>query len=45
MSEAVNEICKIAFQKLDILRISGLVYSKNIASQKVLEKIILHLRA
>ena len=38
MSEAVNEICKIAFQKLDILRISGLVYSKNIASQKVLEK-------
>ena len=37
MSKAVNEICKIAFQKLDILRIGGL-YCKNIASQKVLEK-------
>lgn len=37
MSEAVKRICEIAFQELDILRITGLVYEPNIASRKVLE--------
>ncbi len=38
MTEAVRQICSIAFSKLNILRITGLVYSPNIASQKVLLK-------
>lgn len=38
MTEAVNQICKIAFQELDIIRITGLIYEPNIASRKVLEK-------
>ena len=38
MSEAVRQICEIAFEKLDIIRITGLVYKPNIASRKVLEK-------
>ena len=38
MTKAVNEICEIAFDKLDIVRITGLVYKPNIASQRVLEK-------
>lgn len=38
MTEAVNQICDIAFRELDILRITGLVYEPNIASRRVLEK-------
>ena len=38
MSEAVRLICKVAFDELDIVRITGLVYAPNIASQRVLEK-------
>ena len=38
MTKAVNEICSIAFDKLDIIRITGLVYKPNMASRRVLEK-------
>ncbi len=38
MTEAVKQMCEIAFGELDIIRISGLVYEPNIASSKVLEK-------
>ena len=38
MTEAVRRICEIAFSELDIIRITGLVYAPNIASQRVLEK-------
>lgn len=38
MTEAVNQICDIAFAELDIIRITGLVYEPNIASRRVLEK-------
>ncbi len=38
MTEAVSQICDIAFAKLDIIRITGLVYEPNIASRRVLEK-------
>lgn len=38
MTEAVRQICKLAFLKLDIIRISGAVYEPNIASRRVLEK-------
>ena len=38
MTEAVKQICEIAFQELDIIRITGLVYDINIASKRVLEK-------
>ena len=38
MTEAVRQICETGFEKLDIIRITGLVYEPNIASRKVLEK-------
>lgn len=38
MTEAVRQICEIAFHELDIIRITGLVYEPNISSGKVLEK-------
>ena len=38
MTEAVRQICDAAFSELDIVRITGLVYAPNVASQKVLEK-------
>lgn len=38
MTEAVRQLCEIAFEKLDIIRITGQVYAPNIASRKVLEK-------
>ena len=38
MTEAVHLICDIAFSELDIVRITGLVYAPNKASQRVLEK-------
>lgn len=38
MSESVRQICSIAFQQLDLIRITGEVFSANIASRKVLEK-------
>lgn len=38
MTEAVRQICGIAFQELELLRITGLVYTPNIASRRVLEK-------
>lgn len=38
MTQAVEEICRIAFNELDVARISGDVYSLNTASRRVLEK-------
>ena len=38
MSEAVEKICELAFQELDIIRITGSVFEPNIASRRVLEK-------
>lgn len=38
MTEAVKQICDIAFKELDIIRITGLVYEPNTASRRVLEK-------
>ncbi len=38
MTKAVEEITKIAFEELDLLRISAKVYAPNIASKRVLEK-------
>lgn len=38
MTEAVRQICQIAWEELDIIRITGLVYEPNTASKKVLEK-------
>ena len=38
MTEAVRLICEEAFNELDIVRITGLVYAPNTASQRVLEK-------
>lgn len=37
-TEAVRQICRIAFSELNIIRITGLVYEPNIASKRVLEK-------
>ncbi len=38
MTKAAAKICEIAFDELDIVRITGLIYEPNIASQRVLEK-------
>ncbi|MFC4804815.1 GNAT family N-acetyltransferase [Filifactor villosus] len=38
MTQAVGLLCDLAFRELDILRITALVYSPNIASIRVLEK-------
>lgn len=38
MTEAVRQMCTLAFEKLDIIRITGLANSPNIASRRVLEK-------
>lgn len=38
MTEALKLLCIIAFQELDICRLTGLVYEPNIASRRVLEK-------
>lgn len=38
VTDAVSQICRIAFSELDIIRITGLVYEPNTASRKVLEK-------
>jgi ribosomal-protein-alanine N-acetyltransferase len=38
MTEAVRQICDAAFTELDIVRITGLVYAPNVASQRVLQK-------
>lgn len=38
MTEAVGQICDIAFSSLDIIRITGLVYEPNRGSRRVLEK-------
>lgn len=38
MSQAVKEICEIAFDELDLSRISGSVFKPNTASIKVLKK-------
>lgn len=38
MTEAVRQICEIAFEKLDLLRITALVYEPNLASRRVLGK-------
>lgn len=37
-TEAVREICEIAFREMPIVRITGLVFGRNIASQRVLDK-------
>ena len=38
MTEATRLICSEAFEKLDIARITGIVYTPNTASRRVLEK-------
>ena len=38
MTEAVSQICELAFSELDICRITGLVFAENPASARVLEK-------
>ena len=38
MTQAVSQICRIAFEELDLLRITALVYEPNLASRRVLEK-------
>ena len=38
MTDAVRQICDTAFSELDIVRITGLVYAPNAASQRVLKK-------
>ena len=38
MTEAARRICELAFSELDLVRITGLVYAPNAASQRVLEK-------
>lgn len=38
MTEAVRQICRIAFEQLDIIRITGVAFSANTASQRVMEK-------
>ena len=38
MTRAVEEICQIAFDKLELIRITANVYEPNIASARVLEK-------
>ena len=38
MTKSVEQICQIAFTELDIIRITGSVYSPNIGSGKVLMK-------
>lgn len=38
MTEAVRQLCRIAFEQLDIIRITGVAFSANIASQRVMEK-------
>lgn len=37
MTEAVKQLCRIAFSELDILRISARVFEPNMASRRVLE--------
>lgn len=37
-TEAVRQLCALAFDELDILRITALVYAPNTASRRVLEK-------
>lgn len=39
VTEAARQICRIAFEKLDIIRITGLYYEPNTASGRVLEKV------
>lgn len=38
MTVVVGEMCKLAFDTMDIERISGLTFAENIASRRVLEK-------
>jgi RimJ/RimL family protein N-acetyltransferase len=38
MTEVVQKVCDIAFQKFKLLRITAIVFENNIASAKVLEK-------
>lgn len=38
MTEAVRQVCELAFAQLDIVRITALVYAENVASRRVLER-------
>ncbi|WP_407436847.1 GNAT family N-acetyltransferase [Treponema sp.] len=38
MTEAAKQICALAFEKLDIIRITGLYYEPNVGSGRVMEK-------
>lgn len=38
MTKATEEICKLAFEKLDIIKIMANTFDKNIGSRRVLEK-------
>lgn len=38
MTEAVGKVCEMAFSQLDLIRITGVIFSPNKASEKVLLK-------
>ena len=38
MTEAVHQFCKIVFEELDVVRITGRVFAPNAGSRKVLER-------
>lgn len=38
ITEAAKQICRIAFEKLDVIRITGVYFEPNIGSKHVLEK-------
>lgn len=38
MTEAVRQLCLLAFREMDIVRITGLAYEENLASRRVMEK-------
>lgn len=38
VTEAVRQICRLAFDQLDIIRLTATVFSPNMASRRVLEK-------
>ena len=38
MTEAVGKLCSLAFETLDIVRVTAIIFSPNTASRRVLEK-------
>lgn len=39
MTQAARQICRTAFEQLDIVRITGVYYEPNVGSKRVLEKV------